>query len=199
MKKLHFRLLSLLMIFSIAFSPAAAPQGNPFTAQAEAASIRLSTSSAVVPIGMYKRLAVKGTSKRVCWSLSNKAVATISSSGVIIGRKAGKTTVTAKVAGRKLKCSVLIIDRRNVRHVSNAVLKIVRKYYKSANLMDYYKEGNSMYIYFQRPVDEGYQFEGYVVNTNTGRAVSNIDLPFFKKVPRTFKVWDCVKCRVRKK
>ena len=134
MKKLHIRLLTLLMIFFIAFSPAAAPQGNPFTAQPEAASIRLSTSSAVVPIGMYKRLAVKGTSKRVCWSLSNKAVATISSSGVIIGRKAGKTTVTAKVAGKKLKCSVLIIDRHNVRHVSNAVMKIVRKYYKSATL-----------------------------------------------------------------
>lgn len=199
MKKLHIRLLTLLMIFFIAFSPAAAPQGNPFTAQAEAAAIRLSTSSAIVPIGMYKRLAVKGTSKRVCWSLSNKAVATISSSGVIIGRKAGKTTVTAKVAGKKLKCSVLIIDRHNVRHVSNAVMKIVRKYYKSATLYYHEKEGNTVRVVVTRPVDEGHQFESYIVNINTGKAVRDMDLPFFKKVPRTFKVWDCVKCRVRKK
>ena len=202
MKKLHIKSLTLLMIFFIAFYPAAAPQGNLFTAQAEAASIRLSTSSAVVPIGIYKRLAVRGTSKRGCWSLSNKAVATISSSGVIIGRKAGKTTVTAKVAGRKLRCSVLIIDRRNSRHVTNAVLKFVRKYYRNASVFNNDdKEGSFVYAWVNRKVDGDYPFARYKVNINTEKAVIDDDLPFtqyFRKVPRTFYVWNCKKARTRK-
>lgn len=194
MKKTHIRLLALLMIFFIAFSSVSTPQTNIFITQAEAAAIKLSNASAVVPIGMYKKITVKGTSKKALWHSSDKTVATVSSSGVVIGRKAGTATITAKAAGKNLKCRITVIDRYNARQVGNAVLKtIIQKHYKSAYLVDYERTGNNVNLMFERPVGEGYRFEECDININTGKGRRNFDLQFFAKVPRTFTVWSCKK------
>ena len=54
------------------------------------------------------RLAVKYPTSKVKWSSSNKKVATINSKGTVIAKKNGKTTITAAMRGRKLKCSVVV-------------------------------------------------------------------------------------------
>ena len=54
------------------------------------------------------RLAVKYPTSKVKWSSSNKKVATINSKGIVIAKKNGKTTITAAMRGRKLKCSVVV-------------------------------------------------------------------------------------------
>ena len=54
------------------------------------------------------RLAVKYPTSKVKWSSSNKKVATINSKGIVIAKKNGKTTITAKMRGRKLRCSVVV-------------------------------------------------------------------------------------------
>jgi len=54
------------------------------------------------------KLNVKGATKKVKWTSSNKSVATVSSSGKITAKKAGTATITAKVNGKSLKCKVTV-------------------------------------------------------------------------------------------
>ena len=46
--------------------------------------------------------------KKVTWKSSNKKIATVSSSGKVVGRKKGKVTITATVDGRRAKCIVTV-------------------------------------------------------------------------------------------
>ena len=71
---------------------------------------KLSKSSAVVANGKTCKLSVKNTGgKKVTWKSSNKKVATVSKKGVVKARKAGKTTITAKVKGKTLKCKIKVV------------------------------------------------------------------------------------------
>ena len=51
---------------------------------------------------------ILNTSKKVTWSSSKKAVATVSAKGKITAKKAGTTTITGKVNGKKYKCKVTV-------------------------------------------------------------------------------------------
>lgn len=59
-------------------------------------------------------LQVIGTAKKVKWSSANKKVATVSSRGLVRGVAAGTTTVTAKAAGKKLRCKVMVKKTESV-------------------------------------------------------------------------------------
>lgn len=50
----------------------------------------------------------KGKSKSASWSTSSKSVATVSSKGVVTGKKAGKATITAKIGKYKITCKVTV-------------------------------------------------------------------------------------------
>ena len=54
------------------------------------------------------RLAVQYPTSKVKWSSSNKSVATVNSTGTVVAKKNGKTTITAAMRGRKLRCSVVV-------------------------------------------------------------------------------------------
>lgn len=54
------------------------------------------------------RLTVKYPTSKVKWSSSNKKVATVNSKGTVVAKKNGKTTITAAMRGRKLRCSVVV-------------------------------------------------------------------------------------------
>ena len=54
------------------------------------------------------RLTVKYPTSKVKWTSSNKKVATVNSKGTVVAKKNGKTTITAAMRGRKLKCSVVV-------------------------------------------------------------------------------------------
>lgn len=71
-----------------------------------ASKISLSKTTAYVVKGKTTKLKVNGTSKTVKWYTSNKNIATVSSKGVVTGKAKGKATITAKVSGKKLKCTV---------------------------------------------------------------------------------------------
>ena len=90
----------LLMVLLIGVTPR----------KAEAA-VRLNKSSATIGIYQTITLKVTGTNAKVKWKSSNKKVATVSSRGVVTGRKKGTATITAKVKGKKYKCRVTVIQR----------------------------------------------------------------------------------------
>lgn len=79
--------------------------------------IKLSASSMKIKTGTKKTLKAavtvhNGNSKAVKWTSSNKAVAQVSSSGVILARKAGAAVVTATAAdgGSKATCKVTVVQ-----------------------------------------------------------------------------------------
>lgn len=53
-------------------------------------------------------LDVFGATEKISWYSNNKRVATVSADGKVIGRMAGRTTITAKVNGKVLYCTVVV-------------------------------------------------------------------------------------------
>ena len=83
------------------------------------AKARLNYSWITMTEGYSIKLKVTGTKKKAKWYSTNKKVAKVSNKGVVYGKKAGKATVTAKVGGKKLKCSV------KVKKIPKKVVKVV--------------------------------------------------------------------------
>lgn len=72
------------------------------------ADAKISQSKAVVTAGFTYKLSVSG-SKATKWSSSKKSVATVDSKGKVTGKKAGKTTISAKCEnGQTVKCTVTV-------------------------------------------------------------------------------------------
>ncbi len=81
-----------------------------FPVKAVAADIRLNKTKLTLSVGQKKTLTVKNVnqSKKITWSSSNKKIATVSKKGVVTAKSAGNATVTAKVSGKKLKCTIKV-------------------------------------------------------------------------------------------
>ena len=84
-----------------------------YTVEGQAA-VKINKKSISIKVGKTYKLKLKGTKKKVKWSTSNKKVATVSSKGVVKGKKAGKATITAKVGKKKYKCKVKVTAAKKV-------------------------------------------------------------------------------------
>ncbi len=130
MKKIT-KILSLFLIaltlFTVSPIIEKALPADKTVAVAEAASIRLNKTAVTLIEGNSIKLKVKGTKKKVKWSTSKKKVATVKN-GKVTAKKEGTATITAKVAGKKLKCKV------TVKPVPVTTKKIAATYYKTTNL-----------------------------------------------------------------
>lgn len=156
------------------------------------ASIRISNTGAVVPVGMAKRLFVGGVSGKPTWTSSNKSVATVSSAGVVTGRKVGNCQITAKASGQTIKCNIKVINRYSAWQVGNVVLTRVKKYYPKAHLLEYSRSGSRILLDIHRPAGDGAPGRELTVNINTGKATWEYEWnDFFGKMPRSFDVWVC--------
>ena len=99
-KKIHMIVAVMTMALAItSVSPAA-----PVVAKA-AKKIKLNKKKVNLVKGKTVKLKVKGTKKKVTWKSSKKKVATVNKRGKVTK---GTATITAKVAGKKLKCKVTV-------------------------------------------------------------------------------------------
>lgn len=178
-KKVLAFVLTLAMVISLL--PAA---------QGSAASIRLNKKKVSVPEGKTVLLSVSGTKKTVKWSSANAKIATVSK-GKVTGKQPGKTVITAKVAGKTLKCTVKVTYNPSV---GNKKITSTKKVLYNGILIKYtnknsypvsittklrYRDaakttvsepedhnyclesGKSTYFYFPKPVDENYKYIDY--------------------------------------
>lgn len=104
---------------------------------AKAASVKLSNTKVTLDEGSSTTLKVKGTKKKATFKSSRESVATVSKSGVIKGKKAGKCTITVKVGKKTLTCSVTVKKRVEVKNYIN---KPFSKFQKAANLRTGFNE-----------------------------------------------------------
>lgn len=98
-------ILALMMIFSV----------FPATQVNAATKPKLSKTKITMTVGQSKKLKVKGISKklakRIKWKSSKKKVVTVTKTGKLKARKAGKAVITAKIGKKKLKCKVTVKKR----------------------------------------------------------------------------------------
>lgn len=99
-------ILALMMVFSI----------FPATQVNAATKPKLSKTKITMTVGQSKKLKVKGISKkrakRIKWKSSKKKVVTVTKTGKLKARKAGKAVITAKIGKKKLKCKVVVKRKR---------------------------------------------------------------------------------------
>ena len=89
------------------------------------AKTKINKKTAEVTVGKSIDLKVKGTKKKVKWSFNNKKVVAVKATGRykcrVTGKKAGSATITAKVAGKKYKCRVVVVDKAKVSETTTEV------------------------------------------------------------------------------
>ncbi len=79
-----------------------------FTPISAEAKVKISKKSITMTVGQKTKLKVKGTKKKITWKSKKKAVATVNKKGKVTAKKAGKTTIIAKVGKKKYKCKVIV-------------------------------------------------------------------------------------------
>ncbi len=99
------KLLVLVCVLSL-LVPATLPLAK--TEVAYAATVKLTKKALTLETGKTSTLKITGTSAKVTWSSSNKAVATVSTKGVVSAKKAGTATITATVNKKKYTCKVTV-------------------------------------------------------------------------------------------
>ena len=72
--------------------------------------IVLAMNATFITLGQYDTfdLDVFGSTERIRWYSNNKRVATVTTSGQVVARMPGTTTITAKVNGKILYCTVTV-------------------------------------------------------------------------------------------
>ncbi len=73
--------------------------------------IRLNRRILTLWKGRKHKLRVEGTKKKVVWKSTKKRIATVSKTGVVKAKKAGRVNITAKVAGKTLVCRLKVKAR----------------------------------------------------------------------------------------
>ena len=103
---------------------------------AAAGTVKLNKTKVTLTKGYTSQLKVQGTSKKVTWTSSNKAVASVSSKGLVKARKAGTARIKAAVKGGKTyTCKVTVKNNifttantpDNVRVTGNGITLFVTK------------------------------------------------------------------------
>lgn len=78
------------------------------SAVAGISTLKLDKTSVSVYEGSAHSLKINGAKVSAVWTSSNKAVATVSSKGRVVGKKAGTAKITAKLGGRSFVCTVTV-------------------------------------------------------------------------------------------
>lgn len=75
--------------------------------------VKLNKTKITISVGKKEKIVLKNAKKnKIKWSAKNKKIATVNKSGIVAGKKAGKTTVTAKYKGKKYNCKVVVIKKK---------------------------------------------------------------------------------------
>lgn len=105
MKKQKKIIYALLVLFVLSLI---SPILIPVSSISEAATIQLNSKSTTIYVGATTKLKVSGTTSKITWISSNSKIASVSSKGEVKALKVGKSTISAKVSGKTMKCTVIV-------------------------------------------------------------------------------------------
>lgn len=99
--------------------------GYAVTAEA-AGKVALSSRKTSVAVGGSKTISLKNAKGKVKWSVAKKSVASIKANGASVkvkGKKAGTTTITAKVGKKSYKCKLTV---KNAPKISKSSISLTK-------------------------------------------------------------------------
>ncbi|MDE7212716.1 MAG: leucine-rich repeat protein [Lachnospiraceae bacterium] len=105
--------------------------------------IKLEVTELTLKVGEQYPLRLRGGAK-AAWKTSNKAVATVGSTGDIYAKRAGNVTITATIYGKKYKCQVTVIKQGEAASTNvpttplpTDALPLNEEYFPDANFREY--------------------------------------------------------------
>ena len=119
-----------------------APSGSKAQSYAKKNNFRTTTTKSLkidkgvtkTYVGGKLQIIVYNNPSTVKYSTSNKSVATVSSSGIITGKKAGTATIKVTVSGKAYTYKYTVVKR-----TQSNVLSIIDTYYVKSSMSDYQK------------------------------------------------------------
>ena len=159
-----------------------------FGCTVNASAAKLNKREASVYIGRKITLkAIGGTASN--WKSSKKAVATVSSSGVVKGRSKGTACITCTVGGKTLRCYVTVRRQQVSRYLPNNIAKIWR------NMIGAVESGGQVYgernyAAFSEPELGAEEANTAGAFQEYGENLRNLLLRIKTEYPYTFKKYD---------
>ena len=92
-----------------AVQPSAEPTITPIPV--DVSQITISKITAIIRVGKTVTPVITGTNSPVTWSSADAEIATVDETGVVTGKKTGKTTITASVDGIIRICTVTVVAK----------------------------------------------------------------------------------------
>ena len=69
---------------------------------------RISKTKATLGIGKKLKLAIAGNSQKIKWTSNNKYVATVTTNGIVTGKKEGTAVITGIIAKKRYSCKITV-------------------------------------------------------------------------------------------
>lgn len=141
---------------------------TPWVKSAEAATVKLNKKEITINVGETYQLKVSGTKSKVKWTSSKKSIATVSSNGLVKGKKAGSIFITAEVDNKELTCRVnVVVPTISYKKTENGIGG--KTQYFVNNLPKEYKEEDIVWKSSNKNVFTVSE-KGLVTNTGLGQA-----------------------------
>ena len=120
-KKFYFKKISAV---ALALAVGITSTAGTMPASSQAASTFSLTKKVTVGAGETYQLSTKGSTKGITFRSSDKKIVSVSKSGKIKGKKAGKATITAKVNKKSKKCVVTVKKAPKAIKITNGNLEL---------------------------------------------------------------------------
>jgi len=114
-KRIKMKTMVMTVAFVLIFA-VTAPVTVPFTgnvAVAKAATVKINKSKLAMEIGKKATVKISGTKSKISWTSNKKAIATVTSKGVVTAISAGTVQITATVNKKKHTCTVTVNQPAN--------------------------------------------------------------------------------------
>ena len=140
-------------------------------------------------VGFSRRIYVTGTGSRTVTVTSSSDAVSVrkdSKSIIVTGKRAGSAYITVRVGSIKKRIHFVVLS------INQAYLRVgdrLRKYNKNAFIADVDGGGpKALWLWTFPEGEDGYSLT-IKLNLETGRAVCYYGLEYFKKIPKSFKIW----------
>ena len=94
--------------------------GRTFPLKVTVYQVKINSSSVLLTKSQTKQLKVSGIPAKITWKSSNPKIATVSSKGVVKGKKTGNVIITAKAGDTRLGCVVSVTTTKVKKTIAKA-------------------------------------------------------------------------------
>ncbi|MDD6207996.1 MAG: Ig-like domain-containing protein [Clostridiales bacterium] len=94
--------------------------GKTFSLKVTVSRLKINASSVLLAKKQTKQLKVSKTSGKITWKSSDPKIASVSSNGLVKGKKVGNVIITAKIGDKKLGCVVSVTTEKVKKAIAKA-------------------------------------------------------------------------------